>query len=270
MLILLIGVALGLVLVMSGAWLVQRLTHNAGWVDTFWTFGTGAGGVACALVPAGGTAISARQLIAGAMILLWSLRLGLHLLARTPGRPEDVRYARYRSEWGAAYERKMYWFLMIQAAAGLVLDVSVLIAARNPAPSLGWHDFAGILLLLFCVVGGGIADRQVQRFRANPANHGRVCEDGLWAWSRHPNYFFEFLGWVAYPLLAFNVHWLWGTLAWVGPALMYWLLVHVSGIPPLEREMLISRGDRFRDYQARVSAFFPRPPRHNSKRSAGE
>jgi steroid 5-alpha reductase family enzyme len=253
---------------MSAAWLVQRATRNAGWVDSFWTFGTGAGGLACALIPIDGTAVSARQLIAAVMIAGWSLRLGLHLLARTPGRPEDVRYARYRADWGGEYERKMFWFLMIQAAAGLVLDLAVLIAARNPAPELGLHDAAGLVLLVVCVVGGGIADRQVQRFRSNPANHGQVCDQGLWAWSRHPNYFFEFLGWVAYPLLAFNAHWLWGLGAWVGPALMYWLLVHVSGIPPLEAEMLRSRGDRFRDYQARVSAFFPRPPKAVLKPSA--
>jgi len=252
--------------VMSAAWAMQRFTRNAGWVDSFWTFGTGAGGLAFALAPVGapvGGSPSARQLVAGAMVLVWSLRLGLHLLARTPGRPEDVRYARYRSEWGNKYDRNMYGLLMVQAAAGLVLDLAVLIAARNPAPGLQRHDLLAILLLLACVIAGGIADRQVQSFRADPANHGQVCDRGLWAWSRHPNYFFEFLAWIAYPLLAFNPQWGWSWFAWIGPALMYYLLVYVSGIPPLEREMLRSRGDRFRAYQARVSAFFPMPPKRS-------
>jgi len=264
MLILIAEVALGLVVVMSAAWAMQRATRNAGWVDTFWTFGTGAGGLALAVIPVGGDAVTSRQVVAGAMVLLWSLRLGLHLLARTPGRPEDVRYARYRTDWGAHYERNMYGLLMVQAAAGLVLDLAIMIAARNPSAGLGGHDFLGVMLLLLAVVGGGIADRQVQTFRADPSNHGHVCDKGLWAWSRHPNYFFEFLGWVAYPLLAFNPQWGWSWLAWMGPLLMYYLLVYVSGIPPLEREMLRSRGDRFRDYQRRVSAFFPRPPKRGA------
>jgi steroid 5-alpha reductase family enzyme len=255
------SVTVGLIIVMTAAWITQRITHNAGWVDTFWTFGTGAGGLALAIVPVSGETLSPRQVVAGAMVLVWSLRLGLHLLARTPGRPEDVRYARYRADWGAEYERNMFGLLMVQAIAGVVLDMSVMIAARNPAPGLQRHDLLGVLLLLFCVIGGGVADQQVQSFRADPANHGAVCDKGLWAWSRHPNYFFEFLGWVAYPLLAFNPNWVWGWFAWMGPLLMYWLLVHVSGIPPNEREMLRSRGERFRAYQERVSAFFPSPPK---------
>jgi len=99
----------------------------------------------------------------------------------------------------------------------------------------------------------------LQHFRNDPAHHGKVCEAGLWRWSRHPNYFFEWLYWTAYPLLALGSGWFWPAL--VGPALIYWLLVHVSGIPPLEAQMLRSRGDAYRDYQRRVRAFFPLPRR---------
>jgi steroid 5-alpha reductase family enzyme len=113
-------------------------------------------------------------------------------------------------------------------------------------------------VLAVAVLGEGAADAQLGRFRANPANHGKVCDAGLWAWSRHPNYFFEWLHWLAYPLFALGADYGW--LALLGPGFMYWLLVHVSGIPPLEAQMLRSRGDAYRAYQRRVSAFIPLPP----------
>jgi steroid 5-alpha reductase family enzyme len=105
-----------------------------------------------------------------------------------------------------------------------------------------------------------LSDRQLARFVADPRNAGGICDTGLWAWSRHPNYFFEFLGWCGWPLFAFDPDWPVGWLAVLAPVLMYWLLVHVSGIPPLEQVMLASRGDAFRKYQSRTSAFFPMPP----------
>ena len=98
----------------------------------------------------------------------------------------------------------------------------------------------------------------------DPANQGRVCDVGLWRWSRHPNYFFEWFGWLAYPVIALSIDhplsypWGWATL--LAPVFMYWILVHVTGIPPLETQMLRSRGDRYRHYQSRTSAFFPLPP----------
>ena len=102
----------------------------------------------------------------------------------------------------------------------------------------------------------------------DPGNRNRICDVGLWGWSRHPNYFFEWFGWLAYPLLAIDSGggYPWGWAALAGPACMYWLLVHVSGIPPLEAHMLEYRRDEFRAYQARTNAFFPAPPRA-SKRS---
>jgi steroid 5-alpha reductase family enzyme len=120
------------------------------------------------------------------------------------------------------------------------------------------------LILFIGIAGEALADAQLKRFREHRANQGRVCDVGLWRWSRHPNYFFEWLGWLAYPLIAISPAYpLYYPLGWatlLAPGFMYWFLVHVTGIPPLEAQMLRSRGERYRDYQSRTSVFFPLPP----------
>lgn len=247
-------------LVMAAAWLVQRAVRNAGWVDAIWTFALGAGGTVYALAPIPGIAWPGpRQVLIAAVIGVWAARLGIHLVRRTWGRPEDSRYAQFRQEWGPGYERRMFWFLQIQAAAAAFLALTVWAAARNPAP-LGAGDGVGLALVSVAYVGAAIADAQLQRFREEPRHRGRICDRGLWRWSRHPNYFFEWLGWLAYPFFAVRLNGAdWGLLALTGPAFMYVLLVHVSGIPPLEQQMLRTRGQDFRTYRARTNAFFPWP-----------
>ncbi len=248
-------------LIMAGAWLLQRRMRNAGWVDVVWSFGLGAVGLALALAPLPDAAWPGpRQLMVAALIAAWSLRLGLYLRARTRRGPEDVRYAQFRREWGPDFERRMFWFLQIQAAASSLLALSILLAAHNPAP-LGIGDLVGLAVLAAAIAGAGIADAQLHRFRTDPANHGKVCDTGLWRLSRHPNYFFEWLGWLAYPIFAIDLAGPYpqGWLALIGPALIYWLLVHVSGIPPLEAQMLRSRGAAYEAYRARTRAFLPFP-----------
>ncbi len=239
-------------LVMMAAWWWQRRTRNAGWVDMFWTFGLGACGVGVALALGHG----ARGWLVAALIGFWALRLGLYLRARTQGAPEDARYAQFRSDWGARFEARLFGFLQIQALAAALLLVPVGLAAASPR-GLGWADAAGVAVVVVALLGEAIADRQLHAFRSDPANHGKVCSRGLWGWSRHPNYFFEWLHWLAYPVLAIGAPFGW--IALIGPAFMYWLLVHVSGIPPLEAHMLRRRGAAYSDDQARVSAFFPIP-----------
>ncbi len=154
---------------------------------------------------------------------------------------------------------RLYLFLMVQGLVALGLAASMGLAARNPAP-FGALDVAAIAVLAVAIVGEAVADAQLRRFKADPANRGRICDSGLWAWSRHPNYFFEWLGWVAYPLFALSGLWPWGWLALSGPALMYWTLRHASGVPPLEAHMIRRHGAAFAAYASRVPAFFPRPP----------
>jgi steroid 5-alpha reductase family enzyme len=262
--------AVGLCLAMAFAWAVQRATGKSGWIDAIWSLATGLAAMAAAVVPAGGLTLagigSGRAWMVTVMAGLWALRLSGHIAARTRFHGEDPRYAALQGEWGPRFPLRLFLFLQVQALAGLMLAVSVGAAAANPAPFPLPGDGLALAIFFISFVGESVADRQLERFRrANPGRKA-VCEVGLWRYSRHPNYFFEWLGWWAYPLAAISLagSYPFGWLALLAPALMYILLVHASGIPPLETEMIASRGDAFRAYQGRVNAFFPGPRRHDT------
>lgn len=259
--IVLVALAVCLSATMAGAWLVALWTGRSGWIDAIWSFATGVFGAAAALIPLADTEISTRQVLVAGLALVWSLRLGIYIAERTALGGDDPRYKQIREEWGNAFKTRLFWFLQIQALAALALTLSIMLAAHNPAPGLNSSDWLGVAVLIVAVVGETIADRQLSTFRSNPANKGKVCDVGAWGFSRHPNYFFEWLGWLAYAVIAVDVTgaYLWGWLASAGPLLMYWLLVRASGIPPLEAHMLRSRGKTFREYQRRVNAFWPGP-----------
>lgn len=263
----LVLVAIALSAVMTLAWAIQQRTGNSGWVDTVWTFGLGGVGIAAALAPIGNSGPSWRALIVAAFLAAWALRLGLHIARRTAGITDDPRYAELIRGWGPSARSEMFWLLQKQALVSIPLATGLLIAAHNPDPMIRAGDVIAIVIMLVALAGEAVADEQLRRFRSNPANAGGVCDVGLWRYSRHPNYFFEWLGWTALPLLAINLSgdYPWGWLAFVAPLCMYWLLVHVSGIPPLEEHMLRSRGNAFRAYQRRTSPFFLLPPSREGK-----
>jgi steroid 5-alpha reductase family enzyme len=258
------AIALSLSLLMAGAWMIQQLTGNSGWVDTIWTFSLGLVGAGSALWPVAGSAPNARQWLVAALVGIWSLRLGLHIAVRTKGMTDDPRYAAFAREWGVDSPRKMFLFLQNQGLGSIPLVFSIFVAAHFPLDLLRPRDYLAALILLSGIAGEALADAQLKRFRKSLANQGRVCDIGLWRWSRHPNYFFEWLGWLAYPVIALSVDYPWGWATLLAPAFMYWILVHVTGIPPLEEQMLRSRGERYRDYQSRTSVFFPLPPRRTA------
>jgi steroid 5-alpha reductase family enzyme len=248
---------------MAGAWVIQQRTGNSGWVDTVWTFGLGFVGIVAALAPLSVNDTGSRQILVAGLVLVWSLRLGLHIASRSAGISDDPRYAELIRGWGPDAPRQMLWLLQMQALVTIPLALSVLLAAHNPTAELGLQDWLGGAVLLAAVMGETIADRQLRQFRSTPGNRGKVCDAGLWRWSRHPNYFFEWLGWCAFPLIAIDLAGLY-PLGWISvaaPICMYWLLRHISGVPPLEEHMLRSRGKAYQDYQARTSVFFPAPPR---------
>jgi steroid 5-alpha reductase family enzyme len=257
--ILLTGAALSLVMALG--WMIQQRSGNSGWVDACWSLSVGTVAAVVAIWPLEPNWPHWRQAAVAILALAWGLRLGLHIVGRARTSPDDPRYRDLIQQWGRDAPRRMFLFLQSQAAVGVVLAVSIALAAHNPNPVLRLQDIAGFAILLVAIAGEAIADRQLRAFKANPQNRGKICDVGLWSLSRHPNYFFEWLTWTAYPVIAidFAGHNPYGWLALAAPACMYWVLVHVSGIPPLERHMLRTRGDEFRHYQHRTRAFFPFP-----------
>jgi steroid 5-alpha reductase family enzyme len=244
----------------TAAWLIQRQTRNAGLVDAIWAWSLGG----LALIYAEfGTAPAATRITLALMGGLWGLRLGTHLWRRNWGKPEDWRYARFRREWGAKADFNMFWFFQFQNVFTLALSFAAFMPAayRTQGPSaLAIASAAAIWIA--AVVGEGVADAQMAAFRADPANKGRVCDRGLWRYSRHPNYFFECLHWVAYLPLALAppgaLPWAWISLG--APAVMAFLLMKVSGMPLLEKEMM-QRKPGYAEYVRTTHALIPWMPR---------
>jgi steroid 5-alpha reductase family enzyme len=250
--------------VMSVAWIVQQRTGNSGWIDAIWTFGTGAVGIMSSLIPLPADESStARRCALAALVALWSLRLGLHLVQRSASRPDDPRYGELVRQWGSRASREMFILLQKQALVSLPLTLSIFVAAHSPATETRVQAALAITLVVVSIAGEAISDAQLRSFSRKPENSGRVCDIGFWRYSRHPNYFFEWSFWLAFPLLAIggSVANPWGWLAVSGPLCMYWLLRFVSGVPPLEEHMVRRYGNAYRAYQRRTSAFFPLPQR---------
>lgn len=248
--------ALGLVLagatlVMCATWWVQVRTRNAGWVDVAWALLLGAAAVFYGVAGAGATA---PRLLTALLGGAWGLRLGLHLFARVRHESEDGRYRYLREHWQGD-QRKFFGFFLFQALLVGLFSVPFLAVAINPVPGITAWSIAGIAMWALALSGEALADRQLARWRGDPANRGRTCRAGLWGYSRHPNYFFEWLQWFAWMLLAVGSPWWMWTL--LGPLLMGASLLWVTGIPFTEAQALRSRGEDYRRYQREVSMFFP-------------
>ena len=264
----LVAIAASLSVLMAGAWVVQQRTGNSGWVDTIWTFSLGLVGVGSALWPVEGAPPNARQWLVAALVAIWSLRLGVHIAIRSAGYRTIPAMRPSPGNGGPIRRDRMFIFLQNQGLGSIPLVFAIFVAAHVPGDGAAAADYLGALILLTGIAGEALADAQLKAFRTDPANKGRVCDVGLWRWSRHPNYFFEWFGWLAYPVIGISLSdplsYPWGFAALLAPVFMYWILVYVTGIPPLEAQMLRSRGDRYRDYQSRTSRFFPLPPQQES------
>ena len=259
---LLLWALLFMALAINLAWLFQRQVGNSGWIDVFWTFATGAAGAGVARWPLPGAPWpTERQLLVALLVAVWAIRLGGYVAVRVATSSEDARYVAFKKRWGPAYQWNLLWAVQPQALVSAILCLAILLAAHRPDPGLGLQDLAGVLILAVAIIGEAIADLQLARFKAARKAPGAICDTGLWAWSRHPNYFFEWLGWWAYPVIAIDPARPVTLLSLAAPAAMFVVLRFVTGVPPLEKAMLASRGERFRAYQARTSVFFPLPPR---------
>ncbi len=255
-----LGLLAGLSFVMIALWLVQRRTGNAAIVDAGW-----AGGLGLAAIVAGlfGDGDPWRRVAVAVIGGGWGLRLALHLYSdRIGGKPEEGRYVALRAAWGDRAQSGFFLFYQAQALLAALLAAPFLLAAFDTGRAPRATDLAAVTLWVLALAGESLADRQLAAFKSDPANHGQVCRDGLWAWSRHPNYFFEWLLWCAFALLAMGTAA--GLFAWAAPALILFFILRVTGIPPTEAQALKSRGDAYRRYQREVSPFVPLPPRRNA------
>ena len=242
---------------MALLWLVARRIGNASYVDVAWAYGVGGAGVLDAALAGGSTT---HRLLVAVVAAIWSARLGTFILVRLLGKPEDGRYQELRRRWAPNVNRA--FFVFFQAQAGFVTTFSlpfafVAVDGGAVAP-LAW---VGVAIALGAIAGEMTADRQLTAWRNEQANKGKTCRAGLWNLSRHPNYFFEWLHWVGWAVIALGSPTGW--VALVVPVFLLVLLFRVTGIPETEAQALRSRGDDYRRYQEEVSVFVPRPRARN-------
>ena len=237
------------------AWLWQYKTKNADIVDITWSLGI----VICAVYYY--FRLSQSQTASVLMLIfpaLWYLRLSLHLITRYRIQHEDSRYAFLRNHWKQNTQFKFLLFFQFQAA---LIWIFVL-----PAYWVSYVPFDASFKVIVAFIIGGIsligvtlADRQLYQFKSNSSNRKKVCDTGLWKYSRHPNYFFEWLHWFVYPLLLLDTPFFYWALIY--PFLMLVFLLKLTCIPFSEQQSLINRGDTYRDYQNRTNKFFPWKPK---------
>jgi len=247
-------------LLFAGCFALARRMDNYGIVDVLWSYAFGPVALLYAALADGW---APRRWLVAALVTAWSLRLGAYLHRRVMSHhpEEDGRYKEMRTRWAKNFTAEMFKFYQLQAVSVVILATPFLLAADRDTPRLTALDYAALALFLIALAGETLADRQLANFKQNPANQGKVCDTGLWAWSRHPNYFFVWLTWVAFALFALPAAWGW--LGLIAPAAILYLLLFVTGIPMTEEQSIRSRGDAYRDYQKRVSVFVPLPPKKN-------
>lgn len=195
-----------------------------------------------------------RGLLVGLLVIIWGLRLAWHIHKRNKGRAEDYRYLAWRKEWGKWFYVRSYFQVYLLQGAFLFLIVSpVLLINKNASIDLGLFDFLGVAVWLFGFYFEAVGDAQLARFIKNPTNKGKLMQSGLWAHTRHPNYFGEVTQWWGLWIIALSVPGGW--IGIIGPITITFLILKVSGIPMLERKM--KENPEFAEYKRKTSVFLP-------------
>ena len=242
----------------SLTWMLSRRLDNYSLVDITWSYALAVLVPMYALITQGNPT---RRMIALVMACAWSLRLGTYLLIRIRRHHphEDIRYQAMRQKWAGNLGGSFFAFFQAQAVLIVLLSVPFAIALRNAATLISPLEWFGFAIWLVAILGESIADAQMNRFKSDGANKGKVCQVGLWRYSRHPNYFFESLIWWGCWLFACGTPGGWVTI--YAPLLILFFLLRVTGIPLTEKCAIESKGDAYRDYQKTTSAFIPWLPR---------
>jgi steroid 5-alpha reductase family enzyme len=246
----LIGLAISF-FAFTAIWFLQRRLNDAGIVDVFWSLMVASISLFYCIV---GFGIRSRRIIAAILVSVWAFRLSYYLLSRWLRSPEDRRYAALKAEWGKTAQVRLYRFYQLQAMGCVLFSIPIFFAANN-STELNWLDFVGVAIFAVSLIGEWVADRQLDAHRLKSENAGKVCKTGLWKYTRHPNYFFEWTHWFSYVFLAITTSWGW--VAFIAPIGMYYFLTQKTGIPETEKQALKSKGDAYREYQKTTNAFFP-------------
>lgn len=244
---------------MAGLYWIGKRIGNWGIVDVGWASGMA---VSAAILPwCVDAPVVWRAILGAGLMFVWAVRLASFIFIHRVFRAEeDGRYAKLKSHWGASANRKFFWFVFQPQAFLIALFmIPLYVVLQNPDPAFGFWDAAAIAIWVLSVGGESLADQQLSRWRNKPEHRGQTCRSGLWRYSRHPNYFFEWLHWFTYIALAgWGPLWGWTVL---GPLAMFIFLFRITGIPHTERQALASRGEDYRRYQQTTSKFFPWPPK---------
>jgi len=224
---------------------------NNGIVDIFWAFNFLVIAIIIWLLADG---YEPRKNVVCILAALWSLRLGFYLLKRVGShlKEEEGRYKKLREEWN---DTKFFFFFQMQAVSNVMLSIPFFVIALNPEPHMSIVEYIGAGMWVLCIIGEGLSDYQLAAFKKDPANKGKVCQAGLWNYSRHPNYFFQFMIWVS--VLIFALPSPYGWLAVICPLSIGYLIFKVTGIPMTEEQAVRSKGELYKEYQRTTSAFVP-------------
>ena len=241
---------------MALMWLIQLRLRDASHVDVAWAMLIACCAIAYALLADGN---AGHRVLAAALASIWGFRLGGYLLFnRVLGKEEDGRYQELRRRWSPYENRNFFVFFQAQALFVVFFSLPFAFISLATASGFGALIWIGIAVWAIGNVGTIVSDRQLAQWRTNPENKGKTARGGLWGWSRHPNYFFEWVNWCGIALVASATPWGW--IAWLVPAGLLYLLFKVTGIPETEAQALRSRAD-YAEYQRTTSAFVPLPPR---------
>ena len=242
-----------MIFLMTILWILHIPLKNAGIVDIGW----GGGLIILSLIYYFlGPGYELRKLLITLMVIIWGSRLTFHLARRVFSESEeDGRYQNMRARWKGNINIKFLYFFEAQGILNVILSFPFLFVALNKSTEIAFIEWLGVLIWLTGLIGETLADKQLRDFKLDPANKGHVCKIKLWSFSRHPNYFFEFLIWIGYSVTALS-----SPFGWIGvlsPLIILYLLLNVTGVPATEEQALKTKGQEYKNYMETTSKFIP-------------
>ena len=248
--------AITIAVVMMTTWIVSVAIRNASIVDIVWGAGFAINAWVLVLVL---DADSTRQILVAVLVGIWGARLAGYLARRNLGHGEDWRYVAMRKKFGAKFPViSLVTVFGLQGVLMWIVSLPVMFSNADSTPGVGPIAVMGIMVWLVGFAFESVGDYQLAKFKKDPANSGKVMDQGLWSLTRHPNYFGDALLWWGIGIVAAETGS--GVIGFVGPMVMTYLLMKVSGVPILEKS-LGRRREGYAEYVARTSGFIPRPPK---------